>query len=357
MDEHAAMRRAFELAARGWGRVRPNPLVGAVVVRDGAVIAEGWHAEYGQAHAERMALDAAGPGARGATLVVTLEPCAHLGKQPPCVDRILEAGIARVVAALGDPNPAAAGGAARLRAAGVDVELGVLAEQAAAQNAAFLSALRQRERPWVALKLAASLDGRIADAAGDARWISGEAARAWVHWLRAGFDAVAIGGQTARRDDPVLTVRGTVTPRVPPLRVVFSRSAALPLEGRLVRTADEEPVIVVAGRDARPERVGALEGRGITVLRAADLGEGLRQLRGRGVQSLLVEGGGRLGGALLAAGLVDRFYRVESPIWLGDGGAPMVYGIPDTPIGAVRRWRLVERVALGDDTALVFDGN
>ena len=183
------MQHALDLAWRGWGRVHPNPLVGAVVLDGGEAVGEGWHAEYGEQHAEPIALAAAGPRARGATLVVTLEPCAHQGKQPPCVDAILRAGIRRVVAALPDANPVAAGGAAALRAAGVSVELGLERSAAEAQNAAFLHGLGNPERPFVALKLATSLDGRIADLEGRSRWISGSDARGYVHWLRAGFDA------------------------------------------------------------------------------------------------------------------------------------------------------------------------
>ncbi|HEU5170263.1 MAG TPA: bifunctional diaminohydroxyphosphoribosylaminopyrimidine deaminase/5-amino-6-(5-phosphoribosylamino)uracil reductase RibD, partial [Gemmatimonadales bacterium] len=188
------MARALDLAWRGWGRVHPNPLVGAVLLdRRGEVLGEGWHAEYGGPHAEAAALAAAGDRARGATLVVTLEPCAHQGKTPPCADAVIGAGVRRVVAALADPDPVAAGGAARLRAAGVGVEIGLLAERAAAQNAAFLHALAVSSRPFVALKLATSVDFRIADSSGRSRWVSGPAAREYVHWLRAGFDAVAVG--------------------------------------------------------------------------------------------------------------------------------------------------------------------
>src|SRR6267154_922827 len=223
--ERAAMERALDLARRGWGRVAPNPLVGAIVLAGDSVVAEGYHAEYGGPHAEVVALEAAGERARGATLVVNLEPCAHHGKTPPCTDAILAAGVARVVAALPDPDLQARGGGAVLRAKGVAVSIGLLAEAAAALNAPFLFAREQAERPFVALKLATSIDGRIADAAGSSQWVSGEAAREHVHWLRAGFDAIAVGGTTALHDDPLLTVRGAVTPRRPPVRVVFDPRA------------------------------------------------------------------------------------------------------------------------------------
>src|SRR5438093_9138044 len=221
------MERALDLARRGWGRVATYPMVDAVILAGDSVVAEGYHAEYGGPHAEVVALRAAGERARGATLVVNLEPCAHRGKTLPCTAAILAAGVARVVAAISDPDPQAQGGAAVLRASGVIVSIGLLAEAAAALNAPFLFAREQAERPFVALKLATSIDGRIADAAGSSRWVSGDAAREYVHWLRAGFDAIAVGGTTALRDNPQLTVRGNVTPRKTPVRVVFDRRAML----------------------------------------------------------------------------------------------------------------------------------
>jgi diaminohydroxyphosphoribosylaminopyrimidine deaminase / 5-amino-6-(5-phosphoribosylamino)uracil reductase len=349
------MRHALDLAWRGWGRVHPNPLVGAVVLDGGEVVGEGWHAEYGAQHAEPIALAAAGARARGATLVVTLEPCAHQGQQPPCVDAILRAGIRRVVAALPDSNPVAAGGAARLREAGIPVELGPERDAAEAQNAAFLHGLSNPERPFVALKLATSLDGRIADLEGRSRWISGSEARGYVHWLRAGFDAIGVGGRTARADDPSLTVRGAVTPRVPPGRVIFDAAADLPGSLGLVRSASELPTFVVASRQAPAARLTALERAGVRVVAAPSLSEGLAALRAAGIGSLLVEGGGRLAGSLIGNGLCDRFYWIQSPVWLGDRGVPAVAGLPSEPIARAERWRTVERRVLGQDTLLVLD--
>ncbi len=349
------MARALDLAWRGWGRVQPNPLVGAVVLAGGELAGEGWHAEFGDRHAEPLALDQAGPRARGATLVVTLEPCAHQGKQPPCTDAILRAGVRRVVAALRDPNPVAAGGVERLRAAGVEVEIGLLGEAAANQNAAFLHRVTEPTRPFVALKLATTLDGRIADAAGHSRWISGDEAQEYVHWLRAGFDALAVGGRTARADDPSLTVRGTLEPRAPPRRVVFDRGAELDPSFALVRSAREVPTILVASPDAPAPRVARLESRGLTVVRAAGLAEAVRSLRAMGISSLLLEGGGRLAGALLGDDLVDRFYWIQSPLWLGEEGVPAVAGLAGEPLERAERWRVVERRALGADTLLVAD--
>lgn len=353
MTEAEAMRRALELAWRGWGRVAPNPLVGCVLLKDGAVVGQGWHAEFGGPHAERVALEEAGPRARGATAAVTLEPCAHHGKQPPCAAALIDAGVTRVIMAVRDPNPEAAGGADQLRAHGVVVETDLEAEAARRQNAAFFHRFQEPKRPWTALKLAMSLDARIADATGRSRWIAGEEARRWVHWLRAGMDGIAVGGATARTDDPALTVRGEVSPRHAPRRIVFIGTGRLPPDGRLLATARETPVIVVAP-PRHPDRAdwAAL---GATVLEAPSLSEVMTALRAAGVESLLVEGGGRLAGALLAAGLVDRCYLIHAPLFLGSAGRPAVAGWPGVPLEQAAPWVPAERRALGRDTLLVLD--
>ncbi len=353
--EAEAMRRALDLARRGWGRVAPNPLVGAVVVRDGAALGEGFHEEYGGPHAEVNALARAGASARGATLVVNLEPCAHSGKTPPCTDAILAAGVGRVVAAIRDPDPQAGGGLDVLRRRGVAVEEGVLAEEAAALNAPFLFAREQRQRPFVALKLATSIDGRIADSGGRSEWVSGPEARDYVHWLRAGFDAIAVGGTTALRDNPQLTVRGSVVPRKPPVRNVFDRRAMLNTGVTLVRTAREVPTWVVASPQAPETSVSLLERAGVRVFRPESLSAGLAELREAGIHSLLCEGGGALGAKLLVEGLVDRLYWVQAPVWLGDGAVPAFPGVPETPLDQALRWVPVERRAMGPDTLLVMD--
>jgi len=353
--ERSAMRRALDLAWRGWGRVAPNPLVGAVILQGDTVVGEGFHAEYGGPHAEVAALAAAGARARGATLIVTLEPCAHYGKTPPCTDAIVAAGVARVVAAIRDPDPEARGGADVLRAQGVAVAFGVLAEAAAALNAPFLFAHQQAERPFVALKLATSIDGRIADARGSSRWVSGEAAREYVHWLRAGFDAIAVGGTTALKDDPQLTVRGPITPRRAPVRVVFDRRAMLNETVNLVSTARTVPTWVMASPDAPVASVTQLEGSGVRVSRPTSLADGLRMLRAAGIHSLLCEGGGALGAKLLAEGLVDRLYWIQAPVWLGEGAVPAFPGVPAAPLPEAPRWIPVERRAMGPDTLLVLD--
>ncbi len=352
MRDAEAMARALALAWQGWGRVGRNPMVGAVVLRDGRVLAEAHHEVFGGPHAEAVALRAAGRQARGAELVVTLEPCRHQGKTPPCADAIVAAGIRRVVFGAADVDPEARGGAAVLEAAGVAVTGGVLAGQVRAQNAAFFHRHSGPKRPYVALKLAVSLDGRIADARGRSRWVTAPAARDWVHWLRAGFEAIAVGAGTARADDPDLTVRGGHRPLAPPVRVVFDRTASLPLTSRLVRTAGEVPTVVLAEPGANAL---ALAEAGVEVRDAADAEAGLAALAARGVASVLVEGGGVLAARLLVRGLVDRLYLLTAPILLGAGGRPAFDGLADVAIDAARRWTVTGRHALGDDTLLVLD--
>jgi diaminohydroxyphosphoribosylaminopyrimidine deaminase/5-amino-6-(5-phosphoribosylamino)uracil reductase len=355
VEDFDAMGRALALAWRGWGRVSPNPLVGAVVLQGGQIIGEGWHAEYGSVHAEVAALEAAGPRARGGSIFVTLEPCNHQGKQPACTEALIAAGIGRVVAAVADPNPEAAGGTARLREAGIWVDVGLREAEAKAQNAPFFHRWIGPRRPYVALKLATTLDGRIADNTGRSRWISGEVARDYVHWLRAGFDAIGVGGHTARTDDASLTVRGEVEPRRPPQRVVFDRRGDLPETLALVRTAREIPTILVTEGQGLSSRFADLEQAGVIVHRSNSLADGMEALAAAGIGSLLVEGGGRLAGALLAEGLVDRYYWIQSPVWVGDSGVPAVAGLPGTSLMEAERWSVVERRALGQDTLLVAD--
>ncbi len=353
MRDVEAMSRALALAWQGWGRVGRNPMVGAVVLRDGAPVAEAYHASFGGPHAEAAALKAAGARARGADLVVTLEPCRHHGKTPPCVDAIIAAGVRRVVYGAADVDPQARGGAAVLGAAGVKVEGGVLEGAVRAQNAAFFHRHARPGRPFVALKLATSVDSRIADADGQSRWVTGPAARDWVHWLRAGFEAIAVGRNTVLVDDPALTVRGALRPATPPLRVVFDRGAAIPAGAALVRTARHTPTLVLAEREG-PDAV-ALREAGVDVLVTTGAADGLAQLAARGVDSVLVEGGGVLAGRLLAEGLVDRIYILTAPILLGAGGWPAFDGVPDAAIASVRRWTVAGRHALDDDTLVVLD--
>jgi diaminohydroxyphosphoribosylaminopyrimidine deaminase/5-amino-6-(5-phosphoribosylamino)uracil reductase len=369
-DDRAWMRRALVLAQRGWGQTAPNPMVGAVVVRDGVSVGRGFHARYGEAHAEVSALQEAGERARDATVYVTLEPCNHHGKTPPCVDALISAGVKRVVAAVRDPGRDSGGGAEHLRKAGIEVEFGP--EEAAAReiNAPFFHAASGAARPWVTLKLAISLDGGIAGAASapgspDApgasaaapgapastaspRWLTGEAARKYVHRLRAQSGAIAVGIGTAIADDPLLTVRHGRRPRVPPLRVVFDRAARLPLRSRLVRTARKVPTLVMSDQaDASVAR--ALEAKGVLVERAPDLLSQLELLCRRGVQSLLVEGGSAIAGALLAAKAVDRLIIFQAPVLLGAGAIPAF-----SAVGEVTRFTVMERREFGEDLMTVY---
>jgi diaminohydroxyphosphoribosylaminopyrimidine deaminase/5-amino-6-(5-phosphoribosylamino)uracil reductase len=351
------MRRALQVAPRGWGRVAPNPMVGALVVKDGRLVGEGWHTEYGHPHAEVEALRAAGEEARGATAYVTLEPCTHWGKTPPCTHALISAGVRRVVFAAYDPNPRAAGGEEILREHGIEAVGGVLEPIARDVNPVFFhqhSPLAD-ERPFVALKLAMSLDGRVADREGRSAWITGEEARNEVHRLRAGFEAVAVGVGTALADDPKLTVRGPVEPRVPPARVVFDRSLRLPEDGHLATTANETPVYAVARAPAPDERRLALEGRGVRVLSAPEgLDEALRVLRLAGIRSMFVEGGAGIASALLQAGLVDRLYLFYAPLFLGPEGLNPFAALDSPPIGEARRWRRVATAQFSDDTLVTL---
>ena len=346
------MRRALDLAENGWGRTAPNPMVGAVVVRDGTIVGEGWHRRYGDAHAEVEALRSAGERARGATLYVTLEPCNHHGRTPPCTEAILAAGVRRVVIAAPDPNPVASGGAERLRAAGVTVEMGLGEASARELNAVFFHALTS-DRPFVRLKMALSLDGALSDATRRQAWLTGHEARGEVHRLRAGSDAVAVGIGTALADDPQLTVRSFEQPRVPPVRVVFDTSARLPLTSRLVRTAREIPVIVVCWAP-EPKHAMALEQAGVELLHAATLRDALRALRARQVRSILVEGGAALGASLIQEALVDRLIIFRAPLVLGAGALNPFSGFPPAAIDDAPRWRPVRSARFGDDEMTVY---
>ncbi len=334
--------------------MHPNPLVGALVVGENEVIGNGWHAEFGGPHAERVALDQAGAAARGATLYTTLEPCGHSGKQPPCADAIVAAGIARVVVAIADPNPLAHGGMSRLRQSGIVVDEGVLAAEAARQNFRFLHRFSHSPRPFVAIKLAVSMDGKLADSTGASHWLSGPEARAWVHWLRAGFGGLAVGGKTAVADDVRLTVRAPLQPREPPTRVVFDRQGQLAAAHGIFADARQIPVVVVIGSQVAADHRLRLEHAGAKVLVADHLDSALAAVAAAGVDSLLVEGGGRLAGALLREHLIDRIYQVQCPVWLGQG-VPAWNGVGEAAIESAPRWRVIERRSLGSDTLIVLE--
>ena len=339
---------AQSLSHLGWGRTFPNPLVGAMVVRDGSVVGPGYHREHGSLHAEVEALNAAGTASAGATLYVTLEPCRHHGKQPPCTDAIIAAGIKRVVIGRRDPNPEAAGGMDLLQAAGIEVD--VVGESIVNRNFRFLHRFAKLPRPYIAIKLAVSMDGMIADASGSSRWVSGTAAREWVHWLRAGFGAIGVGARTAIADNARLTVRGPVTPRIPPVRVVFDRSGALPVGHVVFDDVSAAPVTVVIGANVAASRQVELATAGARVIVADTTADALKVLWEQGIDSMLMEGGGRFAGALLRDGLVDRIYQVQCPVWLGDGTRAWA-GLGSPAIESATRWRVVNVEELGEDGA------
>jgi diaminohydroxyphosphoribosylaminopyrimidine deaminase/5-amino-6-(5-phosphoribosylamino)uracil reductase len=320
--EHLA--RAIELAQRGYGRTTPNPLVGAVVVRDGVVVGEGWHEEYGGPHAEVNALQAAGSEAAGATLYVTLEPCCHEGKTPPCTDAVLNAGISRVVVGSDDPTEKAAGrGLGILRDEGVDICVadGELAARARLLNQAFRKHARTG-RPWVLFKSAMTLDGKVATGTGDSKWISGESSRHLAHRWRAAVDAVAVGVGTALADDPQLTARIDGVHRQP-RRVVFDSEGRLPLDSQLVAAAPDPPLTVVVSRAAPRSATDALEMAGAEVIVAtggneqARVRSALDQLGAQGVTAILLEGGPHLAGAFFDAGEIDEARLFLAPLLLG----------------------------------------
>ncbi|HUG36085.1 MAG TPA: bifunctional diaminohydroxyphosphoribosylaminopyrimidine deaminase/5-amino-6-(5-phosphoribosylamino)uracil reductase RibD [Candidatus Limnocylindrales bacterium] len=331
-DDVRWMRRAIELAESGRGLTSPNPMVGAVVVKDGRSLGEGFHARAGGLHAEAEALQRAGAAAHGATVYVTLEPCNHRGRTPPCVEAVLAAGVARVVAAIADPNPRVTGGGARaLRAAGVDVTMGCLGAEVARQNRTFFTAMR-RGRPHVTLKCAMTLDGKIAAFDGSARWITGEDARRLGHRLRSEVDAVVVGIGTALADNPSLDVRlGDPWPREP-FRLVVDSAARLPVTARLIATGRPVRAAVAVTDRAPAERVAALEARGVTVLRCkerqerVDLEDLCAHLFALDVIGVLLEGGGELNASFLEAGLVDRVAVFIAPLLLGGATAPTAVG-------------------------------
>jgi diaminohydroxyphosphoribosylaminopyrimidine deaminase/5-amino-6-(5-phosphoribosylamino)uracil reductase len=353
--------RAVELAHRTRGQTSPNPMVGAVIVKDGRVIGEGSTQPPGEAHAERMALASCEEDPSGATLYVSLEPCAHHGRTPPCTDAILEAGIARVVIASDDPTDKAAGrGPGILRDGGVDVVWsdGEVAEAARLLNQPFRKHARTG-RPLVVFKSAMTLDGKVATVSGDSQWISGEASRARAHRWRAESDAVAVGIGTALVDDPRLTARIEGVARQP-RRVVFDSEARLPLDSRLVRGAVDVPLIVVCSRAASRTSLQALEAAGVDVIvatgenEAARVEHALDELGAREIQSLLLEGGPHLAGAFLEAGEIDEARIFIAPLMIGGAKAKTaIEGIGVGDIAAGSRALAVETERIEDDVLIV----
>ncbi|GAB4261053.1 bifunctional diaminohydroxyphosphoribosylaminopyrimidine deaminase/5-amino-6-(5-phosphoribosylamino)uracil reductase RibD [Deferrisoma sp.] len=324
---------ALDLARKGLGRTSPNPAVGCVVVRDGRVVGRGYHPRAGEPHAEVFALDEAGPAARGADLYVTLEPCSHHGRTPPCTDRIVAAGVRRVVAAMADPNPAVAGrGFERLRAAGIRVEVGLSEPEARRLNEAFCLSIVER-RAFVHLKLAATLDGKTATASGDSRWITSPQSRERVHRLRDRCGVVIVGVGTAAADDPRLTVRLPGEPERPTLRVVLDPRARVPETLWMLSPGEAASTWIACGPEAPDDRAGALARRGARVLRlpqgprGLDLRRLLEEIYAAGRMEVLVEGGAETARRFLDAGLVDRIHLFYAPRLLGGRDAvPMLGG-------------------------------
>ncbi len=346
------MRRALDLALRGWGQTAPNPMVGAVVVRDGRVVGEGFHARVGEAHAEVVALGRAGDAARDATLYVTLEPCRHHGRTPPCTDAILESGVTHVVYASADPSPTAGGGAAILREMLLEVEGGLLDQEARELNAPFFHAATS-DLPWVTLKLAVSLEMAIASERGSTTWLTSPESRAEVHRMRAGSDAVAVGVGTIIADDPQLTVRDAPSPRKPPARVIFDRSLRTPQQSKVVLTAREIPTIVVTSNADTP-KAASLRDAGVHVLAAPDLREGFRRLHASGIQSLLVEGGAMIANAVIQEGLANRLVIFQAPVSLGVEALHAFEGAVPGVVGRLELLRLINRRELGPDVVTTY---
>jgi diaminohydroxyphosphoribosylaminopyrimidine deaminase/5-amino-6-(5-phosphoribosylamino)uracil reductase len=353
------MRHALRLAERGLGNVAPNPAVGCVIVaQDGRIVGRGWTQAGGRPHAETMALAQAGEAARGATAYITLEPCAHHGMTPPCADALVQAGVKRVVGAVIDPDPRVAGaGFARLENAGVRVTRDILESDARALNLGFFKRVTEG-RPLVALKIAQSADGYVADAKGNSRWITSERARAHGHLLRARYDAILVGMGTARADDPMLTCRLPGLESRSPLRVVLETRLQLSPESQLARTANQYPTLVFTAAKYASDM---LTGLGVDVVEVIADGKGrpdvlavLAALSQRGITRVLVEGGPTLHGSFLARGLADLIHLYRAPLLIGAGGKPAISPLAAWTLNAAPRLRLIERMALGPDVLESF---
>ena len=356
MNDAGFMRAALALARRGLGRTWPNPSVGCLIVKDGMVVGRGWTQPGGRPHAETEALAHAGRNAKGADAYVTFEPCCHHGKTPPCTDVLIAAGIRRVVVAVEDPDSRVSGkGVAALRAAKIAVDLGVCADEEREVNAGFLSTVL-RGRPLVTLKLATSLDGRLAVASGESRWITGESARARGHLLRATNDAVMVGSGTVLADDPELTCRLPGLSDRNPVRVVIDGSMRVPLTARLVADAKQTRIWFVVRHGISGERRAALTSCGVGVIDVpatatgeTDLAATLAALGTRGITRVLVEGGARLAAALVRGGLVDRIAWFHAPSLIGGDGRPALDALGVAAPGEAPRFVHAGVEAIGDD--------
>jgi len=357
----AFMEMAYGLAEKARGRTSPNPLVGAVVVRGGRVVGVGWHQAAGTPHAEIHALRAAGQRARGATLYLTLEPCVHWGRTPPCVDQVIAAGLERVVVSACDPNPLVhTRGVRRLRAAGLDVSVGLLADRMTSLNETYVKYI-SRGIPFVTLKAALTLDGKIACRTGDSKWISSAAARDYIHLLRGEHDALMIGVNTLLADDPRLTVRHPLWPGKKAVRVVLDPRLRFPLGAWLLSTLGRGPVLIFAGKGAPAAKARALEGRGAEVVRPAGRREAwtlekvLAELGRREIGALLVEGGGRLFTSFIDGRLADKAVLTYSPRLVGGRDAPGLYGGRGADKVA-RALRLKRLRSLSVDQDIILEG-
>ena len=356
-----AMRAALALARRGLGAVWPNPAVGCVIVNHGRVVGRGWTQPGGRPHGETEALRRAGEAARGAVAHVSLEPCCHWGRTPPCVDALITAGVQRVVVALEDPDPRVAGeGLHKLRAAGLDVEVGLCAEEAAEINAGFLSRLRLG-RPLVTLKFATSLDGRIATASGESQWITGPPARERAHALRASHDAIMVGTGTVLADDPQLTCRLPGLNHRSPVRIVIDRNLRIPPSARLIADAPRVPTWVLTLRTANPVRRAAFLANRVTLIdvdqdrdHQVDLVAAMAALGERGITRLLVEGGSRLAAAFFRARLVDRLVWAYAPLVIGGEGIPAIAGLDVTALADAPVFEQLSTETIGADVLTTF---
>ncbi len=356
------MQLALTLGRRGQGRTQPNPAVGAVVVKDGVIVGRGWTQPGGRPHAEPEALNHAGEAARGATLYVTLEPCSHVGKSPPCADAIIAAGVARVVSAIEDPNPEVAGqGHARLRAAGLNVDIGLGASEAARDHAGHFRRIRDK-RPHVILKLAVSADDKIGVAGRKPVAISGEAAKARMHLLRAQSDAILVGIGTVLADDPVLTCRLPGMEARSPVRVVLDRSLRLPAGSKLVHSARETPLWVMASKVSEAATAAKLGASGAQVIRVApaattglDLQAVLHALSDKGITRLLVEGGARVASSFVSAGLVDEVWLLRGPDPIGADGVSALDALPLTALTESPMFKVRASETLQRDTLTIYE--
>jgi diaminohydroxyphosphoribosylaminopyrimidine deaminase/5-amino-6-(5-phosphoribosylamino)uracil reductase len=356
-----SMRAALALARRGLGTVWPNPAVGCVIVNRGRVVGRGWTQPGGRPHGETEALDRAGEAARGATAYVSLEPCCHWGRTPPCADALIAAGVTRVVVALEDPDPRVAGqGVRRLRAAGLNIEAGLCAAEAAEINAGFFCRLR-KGRPLVTLKLATSLDGRIATGRGESKWITGPPARERAHALRAAHDAIMVGTGTVLADDPQLTCRLPGLARRSPVRVVIDRHLRIPPTAQLISNARAVPTWVLTLRSADVARRQAFLCAGATVIDIdpgsdgnGSLAAALAALGDRGITRLLLEGGGHLAAAFARAGLIDRLVWVHAPMLIGGDGIPAIAELGIEMLSEAPNFERLSTETVGDDVLTVF---